>query len=172
VGIRQIGKSHGEKIAHRGYQTKLQVVGSQEAVAHEGNHLVGRLLRGAADLYLYVQAGAKAIQNGHETIHREPPEVGVANAREVGRSDAGARMGFADAQIFLIQYLNDLRRQDRLELGDIRVLVTKIAEDVPASPLHFESLNLHCNISLSTFKRCRIVSISRCGVLMPCFDFF
>jgi hypothetical protein len=107
----------------------------------------------------------------HEAIDGQPSEIRVANAREVGRRNAGSVMRSAHSQAFPIERLDDFGGQDRLELLGIRVLVPKAAEQIAASPPCVQ-LFFYRNISFSRFKRSLVGSISRFGVLMPCVDFF
>src|SRR5208282_5258127 len=52
----------------------------------------------AADADLDIDAGAEAVDDGDQAVGGETAEVGVANARKVGSSDAGAGVGSADGQ--------------------------------------------------------------------------
>jgi hypothetical protein len=89
----------------------------------------------------------------HKPIDGKPAEVRITDAREIRRRNAGAGMGCADGQVFPIQRLDDFGRQDRLELLHIRVLVSKIVENISASTLHFQYFGFHYNVSFNLFKR-------------------
>lgn len=121
---------------------------------------------------LHLDARSEPVDDRHEAIHGEPPEVRIADAREVRRRNAGAAVRGAHSQVFPVERLDDFGGQDSLELFSIGVLMPEVAEHIAASPHHFQLLALHRNISFSLFKRSFIRSISRLGVLIPCVDFF
>jgi len=73
----------------------------------------------------------------------------------------------AHGQALSVECLNDFGREDRLELLHVRVLVSQIAEHIPASAHYFQLFGFHRNISFNLFKRSLIRSISRFGVLLP-----
>ena len=50
----------------------------------------------------------------HQPVQREPPEVRVANAREVRRRKTGQSSGSADREGALVQQHDDACREDRL----------------------------------------------------------
>jgi hypothetical protein len=59
------------------------------------------------------------VDDRHEAIDCEPPEVGIANAREVGRRNPGAAVRCAHAQTVAVERLDDFGGQDGLELSGI-----------------------------------------------------
>ena len=91
-------------------------------------------LRVATHFEFHLQARAEPVQDGHQAIHREPPQIGIADARKIGRRDPGATLRHTNTQTLPVQHLDDLRRQDGFELLDVRVFMTQIAEDIAASP--------------------------------------
>ena len=66
---------------------------------------------------LYLDARPKAVDDRHETIHREPAEIRVAYPRKIGRGNAGSRVRGTNSQSFPVQRLHNLGRQDRSNLG-------------------------------------------------------
>jgi hypothetical protein len=114
----------------------------------------------------------QAVENRHQAIGRESAKVSVSDAREVGRGEAGSALSSADAQLITIECLDDLGRQQGLQLFEIGVLAAEIAEDVSAAANQFQSFTFHLSASFSFFNRSLTRSISCFGVLMPCFDFF
>src|SRR5271165_951808 len=123
-----------------------------------------------ADFHLHPRA--ETVQHRYQAVHREAPKVSVADAGEVGRCDARAGVRRAHGQSLPAECLDDLSGQDGLELLRVGTLVPKVTERIAAPPHHFQLLTLHRNISFSRFKRSLINSISCCGVLIPCVDFF
>ena len=74
-------------------------------------------------------------------LHRwRAREVGIPDPREVGRGDPRACLHPADAQPLPVECLDDLCRQDGLQLPDVRVRDPQVAEDVAATPHHVQLL--------------------------------
>ena len=48
------------------------------------------------------------VDDRHETVHGEPSEVRVANARKIGCGDLGAAVGGTYAQAFPVERVDDL----------------------------------------------------------------
>src|SRR5258706_7020215 len=112
------------------------------------------------------------VDDRHQAIDCEASEVGIANAREVGRRNPGAAVCCAHAQTVPVERLNDFSGQDGLELLGVCILMPEVAKNISAAPHYLQLFALHRNISFNFFKRDLIRSISRCGVLVPCVDFF
>ncbi len=47
------------------------------------------------NLQFQFNPGTEAVENSHQSVERETTEIGVADAREIRRRDAGARIGLA-----------------------------------------------------------------------------
>jgi hypothetical protein len=120
----------------------------------------------------HIDARPETVDDCDEAINREPPQIRIANPREVGRRNARLAMRGAHSQVFPIKRLDDFGGQDGLELFGIGVLMPQIAERISASPNHIQFFTIHRNISFNLFKRSFIKSISRGGDLTPCVDFF
>src|SRR5713101_6097144 len=63
------------------------------------------------------------VDDRHEAIDSESFEVGIANAREVGRRNPGAAVRRAHAQTVTVKRLDDFSGQDGLELLGISILM-------------------------------------------------
>jgi len=87
-----------------------------------------RDILGAAYADFYVNARTKAVEDRYEAIEGKAAKVGIADAREIGSSDAGSTMGGAYGQIFTVQRLNDFGCQDGLELFSVRRFMPQIPE--------------------------------------------
>jgi hypothetical protein len=83
----------------------------------------------------------------------EPPEVRIADTREVGRRNARAIMRRAYAHAVLVERIDDFGGQDGLELFSIGVLMPEVAKNISAA---------RTTSSFSLF-----IATSPC-VLMPC----
>ena len=107
----------------------------------------------APDFQFHIDARSEPVDDRHEAIHGEAPEVRITNAREVGRRRARAAMRAAHAQAFPVERLDDFGGQDRLELFDIRILMPQIAEHVPAaaSPDCEHALYVSFDLSILSF---------------------
>jgi len=79
----------------------------------------------------YLDARPEPVDDRHKAIDRETVQGCVADAREVGRGDAGTAMRGADSQAFTVERLDDFGCQDGLELIGVRGLVTQITETFP-----------------------------------------
>jgi hypothetical protein len=84
------------------------------------------------------------VEDRDEAIAGEPPQVRIADAREIGRRRSGAAVRGAHSQAFPIE---------RLQLFGIGVLMPQIAEYIAASPHHFQLFAFHRNISFNLLKR-------------------
>jgi hypothetical protein len=107
----------------------------------------------APHLDLYFDARTEPVHDRHEAIDGESPEVRISDARKIGSSNPSAAVCGAHAQALPIERLNDLSRQDRLELLNVRVVVAEVAKNIPASAHHFRLIAFHGNISFSLFRR-------------------
>jgi hypothetical protein len=58
----------------------------------------------------------------------------MANARKIGRSDAGPRLRTSDREAFPVQGFDNLGGKDRLELIGVRIDPTEISERIAATP--------------------------------------
>jgi hypothetical protein len=63
----------------------------------------------------------------------EPPEVRIADTREVGRRNARAIMRRAYAHAVLVERIDDFGGQDGLELFSIGVLMPEVAKNISAA---------------------------------------
>lgn len=77
---------------------------------------------GAADTDLYFYSGAEPVEDRQETVEGEALQVGIADPREVRSGDAGTFVRGAYGQPLAVQDLDNLRRQQGLQLLGIRVL--------------------------------------------------
>lgn len=102
--------------------------------------------RGAVQPDFNLDAGAEAIDDGHEAIYGEAAEVGIADAGEVGSGNAGASVCGANRQALPVERPDDLSGEDRLELFNIRALMPQIAEHIAASPHEFQFFAFHRSI--------------------------
>jgi hypothetical protein len=123
-------------------------------------------------LDFHFDSGTEAVDDLHEPVHCETSEIRVANSRKIGSGDSGAPVGGAHAQAFAIKRTNDFGGEQRLELLNVRIFVSEIAKNIPASTYYFQLFVFHRSISFSFFSRSKIKSISRFGVLTPLVDFF
>ena len=92
-----------------------------------------------------------AVQSGehlHQPVQREPPEIRVADAREIRRGEAGHARGLAHRECVLIQHRDDPGREDRLGLFQIRMRVIEVPKDIPASLNQCEVALVYYNSSL------------------------
>ena len=74
----------------------------------------------------HLHARPEPVEDRHQAIDGEPPEVRIADAREVGGRNPCAAVCGAHAQAFPIQRLDDFRREDSFELLGIRVLAPEM----------------------------------------------
>src|ERR1017187_9807637 len=95
-------------------------------------------------LDLHFDSRSEPVDDQHEPIEGEPPEIRVPNPREVGRGNPGAALCAAYAQPFPVQCPDDLGGKDRLELLDICVLAPEVAEDIPTAANYVQLLAFHC----------------------------
>jgi len=87
----------------------------------------------APDFHFHLDARSQPVDDRHEAIDGEAPEVGVAYARKVSRRRARAAMRPTHAQAFPVERLDDFGGQDGLELLGIGVFVPEVAEHIPAA---------------------------------------
>jgi hypothetical protein len=59
----------------------------------------------------------EAVDDCHKTVHREPCEVGIPDAREVGGGDARPGMSGAHGEAFLVERLDDFGGKEALASG-------------------------------------------------------
>jgi hypothetical protein len=91
------------------------------------------------------------VDDRHEAIDCEPPEVGIANAREVGRRNSGAAVCCADAQTVPVKRLDDFSGQDGLELLGICFLCPRSRKTFPLPRTTFSfSLFIAASPSISS----------------------
>jgi hypothetical protein len=77
------------------------------------------------------------VDDRHQAIGSEAPKIGIPDAREARRRNPGLGLHFAHAHALAVERLDDLGRQDRLELLHTRVLLFKIAANISASADNF-----------------------------------
>jgi len=106
----------------------------------------------ASHFDLHFHSRPEPVDDRHEAIDGEPPEVRVADAREVGRRNPGAALCAADAQALPVERLDDFRGQDGLELIGIGILVSEVAKNISASPHYFQLFAFHRNISFKSLQ--------------------
>ena len=110
-------------------------------------------------------------KGSHQAIDRESSQVCVADAREVGRRNTGLRVRRANRDAPTVERLDDLGCEGRLELQQVGVVNSQVAEQLPFREPR-PSYHSASRISLSLFNRSPISLRSARGVLIPCFDFF
>ena len=109
----------------------------------------------------------------HQPVQSEPPEVRIANTREVRSGETGQRGGLSYRKTTVIQHGDDPGRENRLGLFQIRKRIVEVAKHIAASLDQFEVAFVHGSSSLfSRPSRPLTRSISALGVLIPVFDFF
>lgn len=94
-----------------------------------------------ADFHLH--ARTQSVQDRHEAIDSEPPEVRITDPGEVRGRNAGAAMGGAYGQAFAVKSLDDFSGEYGLELLSIDVLMPKIAEHIAAPARQIEFFAFH-----------------------------
>jgi hypothetical protein len=87
-------------------------------------------------------------RNRHEPVDREAAEIGLSDARKIGRRDPGDVLRRAHRQFALIEHADDLRRQQGAELFPVSLLIAKIAEHVAAAA-NDVNVVAHFNISFN-----------------------
>jgi len=107
---------------------------------------------GAPHADFHVDARTGPVDDRHQATDSEPPEVRIADAREIGRRNAGSIVRGAQGKTIPIERLDDFGGEDGLEQLGIRVLVSEIPENIPAPPHHFQLFPFHRNISFSPFN--------------------
>lgn len=102
----------------------------------------------------HLDARPQAVEHRDEPVSREASEVGMANAREIGRGNAGTSLRDARRQAFPVQGFDNLGGEDRLELLGIRVDPAKISEHIAAARYDLQLVSLfHVSISLRLLQR-------------------
>ncbi len=101
------------------------------------------------------------VNDRHKPVNRKPPQVRISDAGKIRRRNPGPKMGGAQSQSLPVEHLDDLSRQDGLELFNIGILVSQIAKHVAASANHVRPFNSHRNISFNILIRSLIRTISR-----------
>jgi hypothetical protein len=107
----------------------------------------------------HVDSRTEAVQDRHQSFHREPAEIGVPDARKVWRREARLGVGGAHWRFVTVQRLYDFRRQERLQLLAIGVLATKVAKYVPATANQLQSFAFQLRASSSRFDRSRGIEL-------------
>ena len=97
------------------------------------------------DLDVPVQCG----KHLEQPVQREASQVCVAHPGKIRRRKAGLGSGLAHRELAPVHDGDDLRGEDRLALFQIRMGIVEVAEDVSASPNHFEFILSHRSISSS-----------------------
>jgi len=84
-------------------------------------------------VHRYLHLLAEALQHRHEAFDGEAVEFRPPHPRKVTMSDAGQILGFARAQPALVQHLQHLASEDRLQLARFWMRPAKITKDVSAA---------------------------------------
>ena len=108
----------------------------------------------------------------YQAFDGEALKLRLPYARKIGRCKSGRLVRAANADAKIIQHADDLRRDNRFRVQDIRIGMAEIAEHISASTHQFQIAFGYRNISFSRLSRSLIRSTSICGVLIPLFDFF
>jgi hypothetical protein len=95
----------------------------------------------------HLDSSAEPVDDRHEPIDGEATEIGVSNARKISRRYPCASLRLTGAQAFLVERPDYLRRKNRLELLNIRVLLPKVAEHASAAVNQLFVINLYPRIS-------------------------
>jgi len=110
---------------------------------------LGQRAHGYANLHLLVEP----VEYRHQPIHSEAIQLGVADAREVGRGYTGDCPRLAHGNLLVIQHADDLGREDGFQLLKVGVSVAEVAEDVAAASHDFDVVG-HLSVSFTRLSRC------------------
>ena len=100
------------------------------------------------------------------------PRPASRDACKISGGKPGHLAGLRRAESAVVQHRDDSSRQNRLGVLQVRVRITKIPEDVPASHFEVKVPFVHCNKSLfNRASRAFTKSRSAFGVLIPVVDF-
>lgn len=91
---------------------------------------------------------AKPVNDRHQPIHGESAQISIADTAKVGRGNTRQIVRAAYSQALFVERLDDLRGQNGLELSDVGILSSEIAEYVPATPHDFQQFSFHPICSL------------------------
>jgi hypothetical protein len=120
---------------------------------------------GGAHTDFYFDTRPETVEHRDEPVSREASEIGMANARKIGRRDAGPRLRTSHRQALPVQGFNNLGGKDCPELSGVRIDPTDISERIAAPTYDFYFLfSPHVNISFNCFNRFLTSSISRGAV--------
>ena len=120
------------------------------------SHLNPRFVRYSVSAPYYdfhIDARAKPIDDRQEPIESEPPEVRIADAREVSRRNSSAAVRSANAQPVAVESLDNFSGQHGFELLGIRILLPEVTEHIAAAPNHFQLFGFHRKIAFNLFRR-------------------
>src|SRR5580658_2330326 len=70
----------------------------------------------------------EAVEDRHQPVYRESPQVRIADAREIGGGYPGKAVCRAHGQAVAIEHLDNFGREESLELLGIRVRVPEVPE--------------------------------------------
>ncbi len=73
----------------------------------------------------------------HQPVQREAPEIGIADAEEIRRSEPGETRRLVSSETTVVQHRDDSRSKDSLGLLQVRLGVAEVPEDVPAAVNEF-----------------------------------
>ena len=68
--------------------------------------------------HLDADIAVEPVEDAHQPVHSEAVELDLADAREIGRSDAGAGLGIANGQLFLVERLSDTMILQKFSMPD------------------------------------------------------
>src|SRR6266568_6874497 len=106
-------------------------------------------------------------EHRNKPIEGEALQLRLTHAGEVGGCKAGQFMRAAHADFSCVQHVDDLAREDSLELQNFRVGIAKITEHISAAVDQFKIILAHRNASFSRLILSLMRSTSTCGVLIP-----
>src|SRR6185312_8508585 len=124
-----------------------------------------------ADLHLDVHVKAEAVEYPDQPIDRKAIELCATDTRKIRGRDTARLFGCPNRHLPSVEHADDPGSKRGFEMLDIRVGISKIAEQMPGSPDHFH-LIAHRYRSFSVRIRSRTRSISCLGVEIPDVDFF
>ena len=107
----------------------------------------------APHFYRHLDPRPKPVDNPHGPLNAHAPKIGITNAREVSRVNAGEALRLPDAETPSINGFDDLGGQNRFQLTHVSIGDVQIPVDISASPDKFKLFLFNRNISFSRFSR-------------------